>query len=70
MNRGWNTTKGKRVKRVKSDDIKSIVLAWTGTLGTWFFIQQLQVLIGLTAGLLTCIYTAMKIWDWVKTHRE
>lgn len=45
--------------------LRSVMLAWLGAMTTWASLELAQVIVGLIAGLLTVIYTSLKIWDWV-----
>lgn len=50
----------------QNNTMKCVGFAWIGTLGTWTLIETAQVWVGLGAGVLTCIYTGLKIYDWFR----
>lgn len=50
-------------------NMKSLGFAWVGFLTSAIALQTAQVVVGLIAGTLTCIYTMLKIVEWFQTKR-
>lgn len=51
-------------------NMKSLVFAWAGVLASAVALQTAQIVIGLAAGTMTCIYTFLKIIEWLQSNRK
>lgn len=51
-------------------DMKSVGFAWLGVLTSVIALQTAQIIVGLIAGTLTCVYTMLKIIEWFRANER
>jgi voltage-gated potassium channel Kch len=65
-----NACKQETTMSWRTEEGRSVIYAWLGVFTTVAAMETAQLIVSLVAGILTVIYTSMKILDWVKQHQS